>query len=43
MNLRARSKWISLVAVALLAAFVAGCGTSVERMEPTEVKDLSGA
>jgi uncharacterized protein (TIGR02722 family) len=27
-------------AVALLAA---GCGTSVERMEPTEVKDLSGA
>ena len=40
---RARSKWISLVAVALLAAVAAGCGTSVERMEPTEVKDLSGA
>lgn len=40
---RARSKWISPVAVALLAALAAGCGTSVERMEPTEVKDLSGA
>lgn len=40
MTLRVCAKWIPLVAVALLAA---GCGTSVERMEPTEVKDLSGA
>lgn len=40
MTLRVCAKWIPLVAVALLAA---GCSTSVERMEPTEVKDLSGA
>ena len=43
MTFRACSKWIPLMAIALLAAFGAGCGTSVERIEPTEVKDLSGA
>jgi uncharacterized protein (TIGR02722 family) len=40
---RFRSKLFPASVVFALALLAAGCGTSVERMEPTEVKDLSGA
>jgi uncharacterized protein (TIGR02722 family) len=43
LSFRSCSKLIPVLAVSVLALFAAGCGTSVERMEPTEVKDLSGA
>lgn len=42
-SFRMNSKLIPALTVSLLALFAAGCGTSVERMEATEVKDLSGA
>jgi penicillin-binding protein activator len=39
-----RAAAVSRLAAALLAAaLAAGCGTSVERMDPATVKDLSGA
>ena len=43
LSFRAFSRRIPVLAVSLIALFAAGCGTSVERIEPTEVKDLSGA
>ena len=43
LSFRAFSRRIPVVAVSLIALLAAGCGTSVERIEPTEVKDLSGA
>ena len=42
-SFHACSRRIPVLAVSLIALFAAGCGTSVERIEPTEVKDLSGA
>ncbi len=42
-SFRTYSKRIPVLAVSMIVLFAAGCGTSVERMEPTEVKDLSGA
>ena len=38
-----RSRLITPIAAILLGVLVAACGTSVERVEPGEVKDLSGA
>ena len=43
LSFRSCFKLIPVLVVSALAQFAAGCGTSVERMEPTEVKDLSGA
>ncbi|UCH53905.1 MAG: penicillin-binding protein activator LpoB [Pseudomonadota bacterium] len=37
------SQWLSAVSALLLAAVLTACGTTVTRMESTEVKDLSGA
>src|SRR3990167_4700905 len=40
---RVDARLVSALAIFLPALFVAGCGTSVERMDTAEVKDLSGA
>lgn len=38
-----RSRLIATIAAILVSTLMAGCGTSVERVESDEVKDLSGA
>lgn len=38
-----RSRLIATIAAILVSILMAGCGTSVERVESDEVKDLSGA
>ncbi len=43
LSFRSCLRLIPVPAVCVLALFAVGCGTSVERMEPGEVKDLSGA
>ena len=42
-SFRMNSRLIPVLAVSALTLLVAGCGTSVERMDTAEVKDLSGA
>jgi len=43
LSFRSCLKLFPVLLLSALALFAAGCGTSVERIEPTEVKDLSGA
>ena len=42
-SFRINSRLVQALAVSALALSIAGCGTSVERMDTAEVKDLSGA
>ena len=42
-SFRANSRLVQALAVSALALSIAGCGTSVERIDTAEVKDLSGA
>jgi hypothetical protein len=42
-SFRANSRLVRALAVSALTLSIAGCGTSVERIDTAEVKDLSGA
>lgn len=42
-SFRENSRLVRALAVSALAVSIAGCGTSVERLDTAEVKDLSGA
>ena len=42
-SFRANSRLVLALAVSALTLSIAGCGTSVERIDTAEVKDLSGA